>query len=181
MKYIAFIVLGLVLLAAIAGVVLWANVPTPKVTIQAIRPTGQLATRTNLLGETFRGSVWVFAITNVGQANAYWRAGVPGRTLDCHVDFFSITVGDMKVGVLAPGQGIITNMIVPIDGYTAWCGYVDSFTVATGLQTHLEKLARKVPSLGRSYATRSSCVYYEPTWRTVTNVEVQETSATNAP
>jgi hypothetical protein len=74
MKYIAFIVLGLVLLAAIGGIVLWANMPTAKLTVHAVRPTGTNVSWLSPEGQEQSSPIWQFAITNTGRTPVAWQA-----------------------------------------------------------------------------------------------------------
>src|SRR6516162_8841331 len=69
MKYIAFIVLGLVLLLTIGGIVLWANMPTAKLTVHVVGPAGPNAFP---LTPAPDWTVWEFAITNGGTVPAIW-------------------------------------------------------------------------------------------------------------
>src|SRR6516165_8954963 len=70
MKKIPFIVLGLVLLAAIVGVVLWANMPTTKLVVHVVGPMGPKIISTNSLGKRVTSQIWEVAITNRGRAPA---------------------------------------------------------------------------------------------------------------
>jgi hypothetical protein len=76
MKYIAFILLGLVLLAAIGGIVLWANMPTAKLTVHAVKPMATNVAWTNSLGNQLSSRTCEVAVTNSGSGNADWSATV---------------------------------------------------------------------------------------------------------
>src|SRR5436305_1395130 len=111
MKYIAFIVLGLVLLAAIAGIVLRANMPTAKLTVHAVRPMGTNVILFPSPDELLSWPVWEVAITNSGRAPADWYVSLvvwKGESGQC------TPVGTGRVrphGVLSPGQW--TNVYMP--------------------------------------------------------------------
>jgi hypothetical protein len=59
MKYIWLIIFGVVVVAIATFVLLVATLPTAKVTIQAIRPTGKVITHTNVLGGVITGPEWL--------------------------------------------------------------------------------------------------------------------------
>ena len=66
------VVLGLVLLAMICYVVLWANMPTAKLTVHAVRPMGTNVSWAPSRGKELSWPVWEFAITNSGRGPADW-------------------------------------------------------------------------------------------------------------
>jgi len=72
MKYIAFIGFGVVLLLTICGVVLWANMPTARLTVKAVRPMGTNFIWARDTGRPDSCPVWEVAITNTGRAPARW-------------------------------------------------------------------------------------------------------------
>src|SRR5437764_549065 len=70
MKYIAWTVLGLVLLTTIGYVVLRISMPTAKLTVHAVRPMGTNFTWDDSPGKEQSWPVWEVAITNKGRARA---------------------------------------------------------------------------------------------------------------
>src|SRR5262245_5157352 len=110
MKRIGLIVFAVVVVAIAAPVVLIATLPTAKVTIHAIRPTGEFVTGTNKHGQVVSGPVWLFGITNLGRVNASWYAGVYCSPLYDRYQALSAAVGHEPSGMLRPGEGLVTNM-----------------------------------------------------------------------
>jgi hypothetical protein len=128
MKYIAFIVLGLVLLAAIGFVVFIVPAPRATMTVQAIGPVGATSNQPAL--------VWSFAITNLGPSSVQFRvhAGVAFQTPE---------------GTLAPGQGIVTNMFVPPTPRTMWAADLLYTPSESGFRRKVREWCRGAPLLGR--------------------------------
>ena len=93
------------------------------VTIRAVRA----------VGDTFYlphpQPIWRFAITNSDSSDAQWMCGIEVR--GGGDDEYSHAGGfiDWPEGVLASGQGIETNMIVPAKAGSAWRAYVDYWTL----------------------------------------------------
>jgi hypothetical protein len=93
-------------------------------TIRAIRATG----------ETFYTPqpqpIWRFAITNIGTSAACWVAGIEVQgggdrgysNAGGHIDW--------PAGVITPGQGIETNMIVPAKTGSVWRAYVEFWMIS---------------------------------------------------
>src|SRR5215469_13267820 len=122
MKRIGLIVFALLALAIAVPVVLIATLPTAKVTIVAIRPTGKFATWTNPDGKAATGREWLFGITNVGRATGYWNAAVHVRRLDRSEEH--TVLEEWHEGVLKTREGFVTSMIVTGSDQTEWCGWV---------------------------------------------------------
>jgi hypothetical protein len=128
MKYIAFIVLGLVLLAAIGFAVFIVPAPRAKMTVQAIGPVGATSNQPAL--------VWSFAITNLGPCAVRYRAhaGVAFQTPE---------------GTLAPGQGVVTNTFVPSAPRAMWAANLLYTPTESGYRRKVREWCRGVPFLGR--------------------------------
>jgi hypothetical protein len=85
------------------------------------------------LGERFYSPaqpIWRFAITNTGTSEACWMAGIQvqgGSDMD-----YSHAGGHVEWpdGVLAPGYGIETNMIVPARTGSVWRAHIDFWAVS---------------------------------------------------
>jgi len=120
MKYIAFIVFGLVLLSTIGYVVFGINMPMARLTIHAVRPTGTNYTCTNYLGNQQNWPFWEVAVTNNGHAPAAWFA-----TLVLE-NYGRVTLGDQPTGYdslqfsLQPGKGDSIYMLMPADSTAMW-------------------------------------------------------------
>jgi hypothetical protein len=93
MKRVGLIVVAVLVAAIAAPVLLIATLPTAKVTIHAIRPTGKFAAYTNVssivtprktivFSTVVSGPVWLFGITNVGRATADWNCSRRDRPYD---------------------------------------------------------------------------------------------------
>src|SRR5262245_16703680 len=181
MKNIALIAFGVIVLAIAIFVVLIATLPTAKVTIVAIRPTGEVGTRTNLLGAVVSGPVWLFGITNVGRATARWNADVDSRPVNAPDGFVSkVGVGGL-VGRLQAGEGLVTNMTVPTREKTEWSALVLYATLPTPFQMHLWDLGRNMPGMRRLCPQDASDIYFEPAWHTTTNATPPSSTVTNTP
>src|SRR5262245_58830520 len=112
MRKILWIVGVVLLLAIVTPVVLVATLPTAKVTITAIGPTGKNTMCTNAFDEVSNGQEWLFGITNVGRAAADWAAAIHSRRLDENETFSLPIVGYERRGVLQRGEGMVTNLMV---------------------------------------------------------------------
>src|SRR5436305_2967713 len=113
MKYIAFIVLGLVLLAAIGGVVLWDNMPTAKLTVHAVRPKGLSVSGLPAPGREQFWPIWEVAITNTGRARVHWI--VHFNFKDGEHEWAEIAPGPLGTssGALSAGQSAVFEACVP--------------------------------------------------------------------
>jgi hypothetical protein len=93
--------------------------PRPSVTIRAIGPTG------DTWYIPHPQPIWRFAITNSGTCAARWDSGVEvrgGSDKDySHAGGFI----DWPEGILGPGEGLLTNMIVPALTGSVWRAEVD--------------------------------------------------------
>src|SRR5262245_34475110 len=122
MKSIALIVIGIVAAVIAAVVIMISTLPTAKMTIQAIRPTGKFVTGTNWNGTVMTGQFWEFGITNVGRARAHWVADVCAHTLSVAQCAYPTAFCIPADGILKPGEGVVTNMIVPFEDKPEWSG-----------------------------------------------------------
>jgi hypothetical protein len=73
--------------------------------------------------------IWEFAITNLGARDVEWRAGIEVRgnsdTNYSHAGGFF----DWPEGILAPGQGLHTNMVVPAKSGSVWRANIDYWPI----------------------------------------------------
>lgn len=81
--------------------------------------------------------IWSFVITNAGSAHAYWAAGIEvkgGSDTDCsHVGDHIEWPG--PEGILAPGECVRTNMMMPAQTGCVWRAWVDyGFTPGSKLK-----------------------------------------------
>jgi hypothetical protein len=169
MKYIAFTVLGLVLVAAIGLIVLRANMPTAKLTIHAVRPMG-----TNYIWETSltgRKSwpVWEFVITNIGPAPAYWHPRLRYENAQGATFEESPWPSDPTWGDLGAGYGTPVYMPVPADPTTVWRAGVEYSTPINSLELKLSSWCRSVPKL-QSLLPNYGKRYANDIWRSTTNI-----------
>jgi hypothetical protein len=154
MKYIAFIVLGLVLVVAIGGIVLWANMPTTKLSVKAVRPTGTNFIYCARPGGKERWPLWEFAITNAGGAPASWKAFIQFKDEDHErAEFTAESLGPVTSlifvtnGVLSAGQSATFNVGVPPDSNTNWAVAVEYGAVKTPVEKILDKGLTSFPTL----------------------------------
>jgi hypothetical protein len=150
MKKLGLIIFGIIavtIAAILAFVVMIETQPRVKMTIQAIRPTGKFVTGTNLNGTVMTGQYWEFGITNVGRARARWLADVSAYQLNLREISYPRTFYILADGRLMPGEGVVTNMIVPVGDKPEWYGVLDFFPDATPFQQRLWILALKTPYL----------------------------------
>src|SRR5580765_4421848 len=122
MKKIALIIFGIIAAAIVGFVLMILTQPRVKMTIQAIRPTGKFVTDTNLNGTVMTGQFWEFGITNVGRQRATWNAEVCAHRLNLRESSYPITFYIAPEGRLLPGEGVVTNMIVPVGDKPEWSG-----------------------------------------------------------
>jgi hypothetical protein len=181
MKRLGLIVFALVAMAIAAPVILIATLPTAKVTIVAIRPTGRIITCTNAFGEVVGAPEWLFGITNVGRANGVWSVSVYSRQSN-HPDV--VTGGVVPAwlqGVSLPNEGFVTNMIVPPGDQTEWSAWLQYNTQPTPFQSHLWHLRFKTPGLRRLLPQRTIGSDSMTDWRPATNAPLASSTATNTP
>jgi hypothetical protein len=113
---------ALVILTVVAGLLIGcAHSRTTHLTAMTIRAVG--ATEDTWY-RPHPQPVWQFAITNTGNCELHWECGVEDRGWTDRA--YSIAGGfiEWPEGVLAPGQGLCTNMIVPAKG-RAWRAFVE--------------------------------------------------------
>jgi hypothetical protein len=169
MKYVGITALGLVLLAAIGGVALWANMPTAKLSVHAVRPMGTNFTWLDRSGNEQRWPVWVVTITNSGTATAAWATQL---VLD---DGHSMWVHEWRegglptTGHLLPGGWTTSELPMP-SGSTSVCAAVVRYASPKGrVETNLFNLCKPVPKLRDLLPNRGSFLAY-PIWGSTTNV-----------
>src|SRR5215469_5398624 len=147
MKYVAFIGLGLVLLLTICGVVLWANMPTARLTIHAVRPMGTNWTWAPGLSEKGSWPVWEVAITNSGRAVG--RFGEAVLTKDREIaESMGSPLGFFEPNArLGPGQH--TNVFIPLPSQSPapWTVEADYITVRSSLEETLSSWLASFPRL----------------------------------
>jgi hypothetical protein len=190
MKYLAIIVLGLLLLAAIGGGVLWANMPTAKLTLSAVRRIGKnfpnpgesMAvgawpawefTITNTSFDVPEPQQpwpdWEFAITNTGRASARWEAYLQFKDAgQGWIAPYALSVGS-SVGDLPAGGSAVLQARVPPDPGTNWTISVRYWPAKTAVETRLDAWLKPVPKL-RNLLPNSGDHWSACTWHTRTNV-----------
>ena len=169
MKWVAFILLGFVLLAAICGVVLWANMPTAKLTVQAVRPMGTNAFWVPLPAEASQWPVWEVAITNNGRAPANWHISLLAKDSRSTTD---VLVGPGRVrprGTLSPGQWTNVYMPLPSDSAYAWHAGIRYETLTGPLEQKLSSWLKPIPMLHNLLPNHGARFAYD-TWHVGTNV-----------
>jgi hypothetical protein len=74
--------------------------------------------------------IWTFAVTNTGRCELHWQSGIEvkggGDTNYSHAGGFI----EWPEGILAPGEGVETNMIVPAKTGIVWRAYVEWWTTS---------------------------------------------------
>ena len=183
MKYIAFIVLGLVLLAAIAAIVLRANMPTAKLTVHAVRPMGTNASLQVGLSQEANCPIWEFAVTNQGGVSAICacsirtkdtRSGVISFPYFYTTDSGSDTTPAESVDYhpflkLPPGAGVTVYMPVSPDSNSLWAAGVNWTTTGSTLEEKLDSWLKPVPRMRRLLPNNGGGCAWD-TWHTGTNV-----------
>jgi hypothetical protein len=176
MKYIAFIVLGLVLVAAIGGIVLWAIMPTTRLSVHAVRPMGTNFIYCTRLGGKERWPLWEFAITNAGRAPASWKAFIRFKDEDHEgAEFTAGNLGPVTSllfvtnGLLSAGQSETINVGVPPDSNTNWVIAVEYWAVKTAVEKTLDRGLRPVQTL-RSLLPNANDHVAASGWYSGTNV-----------
>lgn len=94
--------------------------------IQALGPTGEMWYRPD------PQPIWSFAITNTGKHDVNWAAGISVK--DGADKGYAYAGGfiDWPEGILAPGQGLHTSMIVPARSGSVWSAGVTCWRANTG-------------------------------------------------
>jgi hypothetical protein len=169
MKCIAFIVLGLVLLAAIAGIVLWANMPTAKVTIRAVRPMETNVSWLDWEGKLVSSPVWEVAITNSGRAPAHWIMPLCIKDGEAMKQSYRSSYTQPTDGVLFPKQHTNAYMQVPGDSATKWIAEVEYHTYPSPFERKLFLWSRSVPKLQKLFPNTRLHFAYDA-WHVGTNV-----------
>jgi hypothetical protein len=149
MKYIAFIGLGLVILATMLYAVLWANMPTGKLAVHPVMPMGANFTYPHASMAVEPRRAWQFAITNAGRAPATWFAYVHFKDGNHEWADPSAWNFDPKGGVLSNGQSATIKVGVPPCPGTNWAVTVKYWPVWTPLETKLNSWLKPVPQLRR--------------------------------
>ena len=170
MKYIAFIVLGLVLLAAIGGVVLWANMPTAKLTAKAVGPMGTTVTR---YGWQEREQIWPVmqsAITNIGRTSVRWDAYLHLKDSEReYADDWTRNIA-RQFGSLSPGESAVFEIGVPPDS-TNWAVTIKYWPEKSSVEKRLDAWLTSVPKL-RRLLPNDGDHFASDVWHTGTNVTV---------
>jgi hypothetical protein len=119
----AFLLIVLLVLAGCSRQEQASKTIPASMTIHAIAPTG---------GKWYQPPqpIWQFAITNTGSSDVVWNAGVQAK--DRNDRDYSNAGGtvDWPQGVLAPGKGLVTEMIVPAKTGNVWRAYIEFWTVS---------------------------------------------------
>jgi hypothetical protein len=149
MKYLAITVLGLVLLAAICGIVLRANMPTAKLTVHAVRPVGRNVNWVTSPESVEHWPVWDFAVTNTGQAPAEWIAYLHFKGGDKEWLDMSAWSFDPRGGVLSNGESTTIQIGVPADSRTPWAVTLKYRTFKSPIESKLYGWLKPVPKLRR--------------------------------
>lgn len=86
--------------------------------------------------------IWEFAITNSGPSTVVWYSNVEVR--DGNDRDYSHAGGHIQwpKGILAPGQGVLTNMIVPAKTGSVWRASLDFWPVSAEALKKAEDLAK---------------------------------------
>ena len=155
------------LLLTICYVVLWANMPTARLTIYAVRPTGTNVTSNGAPGEKVTWQVWEVAITNAGRAPADWYMGMMVK--DSNGVEHSTGLGDWRPrGVLSPGQKTNVYAPVPSDSAALWSAGVAYRTASGALERRLSSWCKLVPKLRGLLPNGGIGVHHAP-WHSTTN------------
>jgi hypothetical protein len=150
MKYIAFTILGVVLLAAICTVVLWSCMPRAKVSIQSVTP---LTTNVSS-GPDHPTPIWEVAITNVGRVRASWTATLLFKNNNHEWTAPGPGAFGMPHGALAAGQSDVVHIGVP-DSRTNWAVTITYWPIKGPVEKTLDEWLKPVPML-RSMLPNSS-------------------------
>jgi hypothetical protein len=159
LKWVAFTVLGLVLLAAIGGIVLRANMPTAKLTVHMVRPINWPPSE----NEEPRWPMWEVAITNTGRATADYS--VYAHATDNGPLAFDLP----RFGALSNGESARIGVSVPPDVRTNWVVTVKYWARTSPVENRLNAWLKPLPML-RNLLPNSDAHYASDVWHTGTNV-----------
>jgi hypothetical protein len=178
MKYIAFTVLGLVLLAAICGVVLWTNMPTAKLTVQ---PVGPMGTNICLDGAPRRPCwpVWNFAVTNAGRSPAQWIAYFHFKSGTNEWADLSSWNFPRQTGTLAAGKSFSLQVGIPPDSGTNWALTIKYWPKTSSVENTLAGWFKPFPML-RNILPNSADHFAASAWHQGTNITTGERIAAPA-
>lgn len=134
----------------------------PAVTIRALAPTG------DAVGYKPQ-PIWEFAITNAGGCDVLWRSSVdvkggePGDYSNAggHIEW--------PVGILAPGESLFTDMIVPAHTGSVWRASIEFWRISPQDLKEAQAKAAKFPEIGVfgfcSYPQNKKDIYqYDDEW-----------------
>jgi hypothetical protein len=168
MKYVAYVLLALALLATIGSGLLIATMPTARMTVRPIVPTGQIWTWKGQLGGEERWPIWQFGITNNGRAMGTWEAKVLYRGPHGFVLDFIPMQQWITGGRLRPGEGLVTNMPVPGETDFVWASYISYASTPGQVETALSPYRNRFPRLLSSLPNSGPNEHYDY-WRNTTN------------
>ena len=93
--------------------------------IRAVRPTG------DTWYTPHPQPIWTFAITNTGSIKVQWRSGIEVKGGEDKEYSHAGGFVNRPEGILPPGQGVRTNMIVPALTGAVWRAYVEFWPPAS--------------------------------------------------
>jgi hypothetical protein len=169
MKYIAFTVLVLALLAAICIAVLWTKMPTAKLTVYPVRLLGTNVSWPSLPGPQQQWLPWEFAIKNSGRAPAQWAAHVHFKDGEHEWAENAEWVFDPSHGFLQPGETATIKVGVLQDSRTIWSVTVGYHCVESDVERTLHGWFRPIPKL-RRLLPNDDYHYAADVWHHGTNV-----------
>jgi hypothetical protein len=117
MKRIILLMLAATVVAAFGFAVFIVPAPRAKMTVQAIGPT-------NATFPHPPGLVWNFAITNKGPSAVNYRGAISVPSDPDWPVMLTTRASQAPAGMLAPGQGVVANMLVPSQPGAVWCPYL---------------------------------------------------------
>jgi len=169
MKYVAFIIVGLLLLATICYAVFWANTPRARLNVHVVRLTG-----TDLAWEPWgkqrvESPVWQVGITNTGPAPADWEPRVRYRNAHGEMLITKPWPFGRASGMLAPGDHTISYMTVPTNSVATWTVGIQYKTPFSPLEQKLFSWSKRVPKLRTLLPNNSDRFAYD-TWHVGTNI-----------
>jgi hypothetical protein len=169
MKWVAFILLALLLLATIGGIVLWAKMPTARFTVHAVRPMGTNLSFIDPMFESHTWPVWEIAVTNNGSAKAEWFTVAVTRNPE-HKRVNLPTGTYLPVGG-ALNSGCSTNvyMALALPPNSVWAVAVRYISLPTPLERKLWSWSKPVPRLRRLLPNVAPRFAYD-IWHSGTNV-----------
>jgi hypothetical protein len=142
MKRFIIFMLALVVVLMFVFAVFIAPAPRAKMSIRAIGPTGASFSNPPAL-------VWSFAITNKGPSAVSYRGEV--GVVNERESPFLLTPKPIQPpeGILAPGQGVVTNILVPAGPGIMWCADLLYTPVESSFRRTMRESSMNVPVLGR--------------------------------